>query len=242
MDGHGSNCHQSLTRVVKAAGATKSAPASGNPMEHSVEQDGRRALIYGILSKLFDKPPDREFLDNLESSGIMKIMSRMAESPADVSHNVDLEQLNVEFTRLFLGPGRHVPPFASVHRPGNHSSGDLWDRTTGEVHRFMKYYGLSLSRPGAIPDHISVLFEFMEKVIRTKVNATRDSLPKPTRHDAIKKADDIQIRFFFTYISSWVDDFLAEVDRAQPHVFYETVVAFTRDFIEQERLVLLAES
>ena len=211
-------------------------------MEYSVSQDSRRASVYGTLSKLFDGPPDREFFDKLISSGFLDFKSDAGKIPACPFDNVDLEELNVEYTRLFLGPGKHVSPFASVHRSGKPGSGDLWDSSTGEVLRFMKHYGLSLSRPGAIPDHISILFEFMEKVILAKIRDTRASTPRSSRQESFNKADDIQIRFFSTYISSWVDEFLAEVDRAKPHVFYEEVVAFTREFIRQESLVLHIES
>lgn len=103
----------------------------------------------------------------------------------------------------------------------------------------MKHYGLSLSKPGAIPDHISVLLEFMEKVILAKIRAAEEHPSKP---EAVWEADDIQKRFFSTYISSWFEKFLVKADRAQPHVFYEEVVAFTRDFMGQEKSVLLPKS
>ena len=72
----------------------------------------------------------------------------------------------------------------------------------------------------------------MEKVIRAKIRASTASSPRQTRLEALRKADDIQKRFFSTYISSWINEFLAEADRVQPHVFYRAVIAFARDFLE----------
>lgn len=237
MDGYGRKCYQSLTTAVTLTGAEYSAPVVRKPMTYSVEQDSHRALVYGALSNLFDRPPDRVFFEELAGSGFLDFMSDTSAVATDAFSDLDLEQLNLDYTRLFIGPGRHVPPFASVYRSG-HGSGDLWDKTTGEVLRFMKHYGLSLSNPGAIPDHVSVLFEFMEKVILAKIKATEASVPRPTRKDAFTKANDIQKQFFSTYISSWIDEFLAAADQEQPPVFYQVVLGFTRDFIRQERLAL----
>ncbi|MEE8577873.1 MAG: molecular chaperone TorD family protein [candidate division Zixibacteria bacterium] len=209
-------------------------------MDNSATPDSRRASIYRTLSLLFDKPPDQSLLHELISSGFFDLVSDDDDSPVCPLHNLDLEDISCEYTRLFLGPGKHVPPFASVHQSGSQGSGDLWGSTTGEVQRFMKHYGLSLSKPGTIPDHISVLFEFMEKVILAKIDKNQDVSSTLSRQKASKVADDLQKQFFSTYITSWVDEFLAEVDRSQPHVFYGAVIAYSADFIRQERLLLLA--
>lgn len=204
-------------------------------MKYSVDQDRPRASIYGLLAKLFDSPPNAEMFSKLRKSGFFVPLSTSSKEPSGCDLEFDSDHLNSEYTRLFLGPGKHVSPFASVYRRDDSRSGDLWGSTTGEVKRFMKHYGISLSTPGAIPDHIAILFEFMEKVIRAKINESESSNEQNEREEAIIEATKIEKRFFNTYINSWVDEFLAEVERANPGPFYRLLMEQTRFFVLEER-------
>jgi TorA maturation chaperone TorD len=114
------------------------------------------------------------------------------------------------------------------------SSGQIWGNITGEIKRYMEFYGLSLNDKSIIPDHISLLFEFMEKIIRQKVNISRSNKDKSTKREKRNKADVIQKEFFLKYIDPWVDIFFNKIKQLDPHLFYGTVVSFNRKFIELE--------
>lgn len=205
-------------------------------MKDSVEQDKARASAYGILGKLYDNPPSGEMLEELRDTRLIVLpLDRSAELYGD-DLGCDTESLAIEFTRLFLGPGKHAWPFASVYRKDDRRSGELWGSTTAEVKRFIEYYGLSLRKPGAIPDHIAVLFEFMERMIRAKLRVNRDtSCDQTTREESLKVATSVERRFFSDYIDCWIDDFLDHVEQMRPAPFYARLIEYSRLFISGER-------
>ncbi|RME28488.1 MAG: hypothetical protein D6800_03850 [Candidatus Zixiibacteriota bacterium] len=198
-------------------------------MKLSTEQELSRARMYGLLGKLYDAPPSPDLLRELRKTGFYESDTRQG------SITDDSAELSVEFTRLFLGPGPHVAPFASVYRRDDTRSGQLWGSTTAEVKRFMEHYGLSLNNPGAIPDHIAILFEFMERVIRTKLDMCGSTTVRSNREEAIKQAEEVEKTFFNSYLGEWTDLFFAAVEKASPHPFYRSLVQHTKDFLAEEK-------
>lgn len=220
-------------------GVSSDTPVQLSEAITSTAEENRRAAQYELLSRLYDGPPDIELLAELTRLGFFSFST---EIPGDKKlEKTDIEELEVEYTRLFLGPGQHIPLFASVHRNDDGRSGDLWGSTTGEVKRFMKHYGLTLAKPGQIPDHIAVLFEFMGKVIRTKIKAKASDGEEKSQIDETFEAFEtffIEQEFFINYIDSWIDRFLDSVERFGPDLFYNCLIQFTRGFIKQERDLL----
>ena len=196
--------------------------------------DEVRATLYGLLGCLYGRELTLEFAGELRKAGFFEILARV-DPGFDVGEDLeslDLESLEVEFARLFIGPGPHAPPYASVYREDDGRSGQLWGSTTGEVRRFMAHFGLELDHPGAIPDHVSVLFEFMERVLRAKIEAGERN-----DEEAYQEADRIQRRFFSSYIDPWIGRFLQRVQQAEPLPFYAAVARFAAWFMNQEKLV-----
>jgi TorA maturation chaperone TorD len=193
--------------------------------------DKHRAALYGILGRLFGCELTSEFAKELHQAGFFQTLAKVDPGFATDENlqSLDFEALEVEFARLFVGPGPHSSPYASVYREDDERGGQLWGSTTGEVKRFMAHYGLSLEKPGTIPDHISVLFEFMEKLLREKIVAFEQ-----TDDEAFGEADRIQRQFFQDYVQPWVESFLERVLRADPLPFYAAVVKFTSQFVAQE--------
>jgi TorA maturation chaperone TorD len=205
-------------------------------MKYSAERDRSRASAYGMLAKLFDSPPSAEMLIELRKAGLFAPSSGSSEESLGGSWEIDREDLDAEYTRLFLGPGPHVSPFASVYRKDENGGGELWGNMTGEVRRFMEHYGLSLNKSGAIPDHIAILFEFMERFLRAKLLAAgAGSTKRSEREEDIHRASKVEKQFFNRYIDCWVDDFLDEVEKANPHPFYSMLIEQTRSFVAEER-------
>ena len=171
----------------------------------------------------------------VEGLGVFQVLARAGPefTVPDDPATLDFDALAVEFTRLFCGPGPYVAPYGSVHRRDDERAGQLWGSTTGEVQRFMAHYGLEPTHTGAIPDHIAVLFEFMARVIRAKVEAggTGDE-------GAGAVADDIQRQFLRQYMLPWVDTFLQRVEQAKPPPFYRALGVLTAQFLAYEREAL----
>lgn len=202
-------------------------------------QELARATLYGILARVFDSEITPEFAEELDEIGFLEMLAEA--NPGVAVNDFQLsnsESQAVEFTRLFAGPSSHLPPYASVYRKDDNRAGELWGSTTGEVKRFMAYLGLETAKPGSIPDHISLLFEVMERVIRAKIEAGKD------RHDEMRKrqkcdtANSIERRFFIHYIQPWAQEFLRRVEQAKPSLFYASVVKFASVFLAEEEEVL----
>jgi TorA maturation chaperone TorD len=197
--------------------------------------DNVRGALYGVLARLYDHELTPEFADELHRIGFFRMLAEVNSSfkAAENFPSLDYELLSTEFARLFIGPGPHVPPYASVHREDDDRSGELWGSTTGEVKRFMEHYGLKLTKPGIIPDHISVLLEFMERLILARSETSENE-----KLEACKEADKIQRLFFRSYVAPWIDNFFQRVERMKPQIFYASVLSLTKQFMEQEKEVM----
>ncbi len=192
--------------------------------------DESRSGIYKLMSQLFDRELSLEFVRDLQKTGLFELLQNVDSDFTFDTELDDFENLQAEYARLFVGPGPQVPPYASIYRKDDEKAGQFWGETTGEVKRFMAFYGLDLEKSGTIPDHISILFEFMEKVIRAKITASQAG-----DNHACLEADKIQKLFFRNYIQPWVERFFKQVLKVKPNSFYTAVVKFADQFIAEER-------
>jgi TorA maturation chaperone TorD len=197
--------------------------------------DQYRANIYGILSHIYMHELTDDFVqDFLNNDFISKLIEDLDILTSELELD-NLEKLSIEYTRLFIGPSPHVAPYASVHYDTENLSGQIWGSITGEIKRFIEFHGLYFNSEGVIPDHVSILYEFMEKIIRSKVSISRSNQNRSVKREKRNKAYEIQRQFFLKYIDPWIDSLFSNVLKANPHVFYKTVVDFNKNFIELER-------
>jgi TorA maturation chaperone TorD len=196
--------------------------------------DETRATLHGVLAKLYAEELTPEFADELQRIGLFEILRQLGgDLGEEWALPSDYEPLAVEFARLFVGPGPHASPHASVYRENEDGGGQLWGRSTGEVKRFMEHFGLELSKPGLIPDHVSILFEFMERIILARLDAlTREDV------EACSEAERIQQLFFQEYLEPWIDRFVQRVEDMKPVAFYASILRLTSWFIQQERTAI----
>jgi len=142
-----------------------------------------------------------------------------------------LEDLAVEFARLFLGPGKHISPHESVHHQREDGQwGKLWGKSTAEVKKFIEATGLSYTDDyKGLPDHISVEFEFMQQLIHAEEQAWMDE-------DADKAAfcRQVEKKFIEEHLVRWIPNFCKKVIQEAELPFYQFLAALTRSFIEFE--------
>lgn len=154
---------------------------------------------------------ERDFLDKPEQ----ELLNEMAE----------------EYTRLFIGPGRHLSPHESVHRAGE---GLLWGDSTVRVKTFIESSGLKYrSDFKGIPDHISVELEFMHRLVKAEVGAREKN-----NQAELKKILNLESRFIDEHISKWIPQFTDKVVKEAGLDFYKKIAELTKEFIsfEKERL------
>lgn len=174
--------------------------SSGNP-------ESLKAFIYRFLQKLFLEPDEELFNFLLQKSEELKSIG------IEFNDSLNLEILQTEYTRLFLGPGGHMPPYESVFIEGR-----LWGKPANDIKDFIRGIGLELGKDFNMPpDHISIEFEILEKILSSK-----DPEINVLYMDFLKKH------------IAWIFDFLTQLIPKTELKFYQTSFAFSKVFLKEE--------
>ncbi len=191
---------------------------------------GERGNIYGFLALVYQREPDAALLDILgKQDAGLKDLGVDLSMPAGSGNKRDIiEELSVEYTRLFLGPGRHISPYESVWREAD---GAHWGKSTSEVKIFIETLGLNYTEDWTgLPDHIGVEFELMKKLVdhENKVRVGKDM-------KTVRLCLEIQKRFMDEHIYKWVPGFCEKVIEESREDFYRQIALLTKQFIEFDR-------
>ena len=193
------------------------------------------AGIYGMLATFFAAEPNRELVVMLQTPAIQHLFKELeidlGKSFYSKDKEVLLEELAVEFTGLFIGPGHFISPHESVHHTREDGDyGRLWGADTVAVKKYIEATGLSYqSEFGGMPDHIAAELEFMQKLEERYVQAIEND-----ETELVKNLDEIKSRFLAEHLLSWVPEFCEKVMKNANFPFYREVSRVTRDFLLQE--------
>jgi TorA maturation chaperone TorD len=194
-----------------------------------------RSNIYGLLSIIYRQEPtsaliqqikDPVFREGLASAGI-----NLEEDFLNKPEEKLLEDLAVEYTRLFLGPGKHISPHESVHHERDDGDwGSLWGKSTVEVKKFIETAGLEYkSEYSGLPDHISVELEFMQEVIKRETQAWKEK----DREGALYCLK-IEKKFIDEHLARWIPVFCDKIISEADLSFYREMSRLAKSFIELE--------
>ncbi|MFQ5763586.1 MAG: molecular chaperone [Rhodospirillales bacterium] len=213
----------------KAAAAAQMMAAAPHELARSARE---RSRLYGFLAAVYREEPSAALLRRIKEP-------RFSEALADAGVRLDkdfferpedelLLDLAVEYTRLFIGPGRHVSPHESVHRNGG--GGLLWGAATAEVLSFIEACGFRYkSTYHGIPDHISVELEFMKEIVAREARARRR---KDCR--AVENILRIEAEFIDQHLARWAPVFCQKVIEEADLPFYGELAKLTVDFLDSE--------
>jgi len=187
------------------------------------DEDRARAEHYAVLSRLFASAPDAEFLRKLPAlaaawGGSGNALGQAWLMLRDAALNTDAEQLEDEYTRLFLTIGRpDVMLFGSFYM-----AGFLMEEPVVELRADLAELGLG-RRLGVTEseDHIAALCDVMRHLIVTGPDAA--GLGR-------------QQLFFTRHIAPWFEALCDALDRAPDARFYPRTATLVRAFFEIERL------
>jgi TorA maturation chaperone TorD len=194
-----------------------------------------RSDIYGLLATVYRQEITSDFLGQIRAPQFLGALSVLGiEGIDDLIQKPDaelLEDLAVEYSYLFLGPGKHVSPHESVHHQREDGQwGKLWGASTVEVKKFIEATGLSYSDDfKGLPDHISVEFEFMQQLTLREEQAWKDE-----DRDKAVACRQVEKKFIEEHLIRWVPAFCEMVIQEAELPFYQAVAALTRSFIEFE--------
>jgi TorA maturation chaperone TorD len=200
------------------------------------EQAQHRSNIYGLLAAIYRREMTSDLLKQIKDPRFLAVLSNLGielnngffQKPQQEL----LEDLAVEYARLFLGPGKHISPHESVHHQRDDGQwGQLWGPSTAEVKKFIESAGLSYqSEYTGLPDHISVELEFMQQVLQREEQAW-EAEDKEMAHLCLEN----EKKFIEEHLAKWIPQFCDKVTEEAEAPFYRDMAVLTKNFIEFEK-------
>jgi TorA maturation chaperone TorD len=205
--------------------------------KHNMQElAGHRSSIYGFLAAVYRQELTSGLLQQMKAPRFQEVLSNLGVKLNNGffqnSEGEMLENLAIEYTRLFVGPGKHISPHESVHHQKDGvQSGQLWGELTGQVKNIIESAGLEYkSEYTGLPDHISVELEFMQQVIQREAQAW-EADDDETARLCLKNEKN----FVDQHLSGWIPAFCKKVNAAAEMPFYREMARLTRSFIEFEK-------
>ena len=192
-----------------------------------------RSHLYSLLATIFRDEPSPELLSYLQEPDMMSVLDGAGVNLGDAFAASEVselaEQLVVDFTVLFLGPGHHISPHESVQL--KRGSGILWGPETSAVRRAYRAAGFDVCEVShKIPDHISVELDFLSHLtsIESEAWAAHDD-------DQITETLSLQHSFLSQHLGKWSGSFCAKIRESGESGFYTAFAELLRDFLSGEK-------
>lgn len=178
--------------------------------------DQARAREYALLSTLLARSPDAGMIERLAGlRGDATALGRAHAVLAKVAGCTTAEQTEREYFALFVGLGDGgLFPYASYYL-----TGALQGRPLAGLRDTLRRLGIERAPEDSEPeDHVAFLLAIMATLVGGRVAA-------PTGADR---------EIFEANLAPWIGRFFADLERARSAVFYASVGALGRAFIEIE--------
>jgi TorA maturation chaperone TorD len=194
-----------------------------------------RSNIYGFLAIVYRQEVTSDLLQQIKDPQFLGVLSNFGVNLNNnfIQHPEEdlLEDLAVEYARLFLGPGKHISPHESVHHQiEDGQNGKLWGASTVETKKFIESLGLSCKPEyTGLPDHISVELELMQQITQREKQAWAEG-DKKTALKCLKK----EKKFIKEHLARWIPDFCNKVIQEAELPLYREMAKLTKNFIQFE--------
>jgi len=204
----------------------------GSNWKIQAETANSRSYIYGLLATVFRSEPTQAFIIDLRGPRLSGVFSDLEVELGEEFFNIPefelKEILEVEFSRLFIGPEKHISAHESVFTEMDGCSTGLWGAKTVEVKNFIETTGLDYDpKFNGIPDHISVELEFMQKLAEWEA----DKWNQKDRENA-QYAQKIQGMFLHNHLLRWAPQLCDEVMAMAEVPFYQAMAELCSNYIE----------
>lgn len=193
---------------------------------------GSRAACYRLFSAAFCLPSE-EFFTSDDLREFAKLLSELGSGASDAMANmaearelVSVDELKIEYTRLFVGPfALPAPPYGSVYLDDGRRL--MGDSTIDAVRRYREV-GIEMDPvQHDVPDHIAVELEFMAYLLHLEQVAAADD-------DAVEKALERQESFLEKHLCAWVPIFAEKVEQDTESAFYHELVGAVSLFVVED--------
>ena len=194
-----------------------------------------RSEIYRLLTTVFRKKPSEAFINELRGSRLSGAFSdidvELGEKFYSDPESELVEEMAVEFSRLFIGPGRHISAHESIFAEIDGDSGGLWGKATVAVKKFIETTGLNFEpKFTGLPDHVSVELEFMQKLSEWEANKWMQE-----DRNSAEYCQSVQRMFLEQHLLCWLPQFCDAVMAQAEMPFYRAMAELTKNYMEFER-------
>jgi TorA maturation chaperone TorD len=194
-----------------------------------------RSNVYGFLATVFRAEPSAAFVAQLRSSEFSSVLESLDLSLGEDFHDSPSEKLvddlAIEFTRLFIGPGPHISPHESMNADfEDPREAGFWSPQTVRVKKFIEAAGLEYDESfGGMPDHLSAELEFMQRLATKEAEAWAES-----NEEVATNILKIEERFYDEHLSRWASRFCDKVIEMSEHPFYVGFAEIMKGFLDYE--------
>ncbi|MGB9700332.1 MAG: TorD/DmsD family molecular chaperone [Thermodesulfobacteriota bacterium] len=206
-------------------------------LEELMESECRRATLQG-LARCFTYP-DGAWVESLLSGGWLEAfqealsyfgltIDRLVKAVAALPPRNDLalQELQVEYTYLFINALPHVPapPYASAYR----GMGFLMGEPAERAWRAYQAAGLDLAEDfHDLPDHLAVQLEFLSWLEGQEIEAKEQG-----EVEKAQKFRSTKEKFWAEEVKPWLPEFLTRVEEKARIPFYRELAGLMKIFLD----------
>ena len=179
--------------------------------------------IYRLLARLWLREIDEPIRAALRHPPLSNLFEQAGGRPPEA----DIDELAIDFCRLFVGPSGHLPPYQSVWQRGQFQS-----QATTSMQDFAELiqYDFSAQFHVMMPDHAGLQMDVMGSLLERAAELASSTAGDSAGHEYLEVAS-----VFFERHLTWLDPLLIAADRRATTSFYRAVIALTRGFLESEQ-------
>ena len=210
-----------------------------NQPEQPEQEAAERSTVYAILSRAFLKEPDGALIRYFKSPDVQEAMKELdlsfGEDFLSSDEGMLVEELAIEYARLFLTPPTHLPPYESFYVGGLHDPEEVFEPTlqgkaSKEVQDFYRSHQILFADDCIeFPDHIGIELEAMRLLCDVESKTPVSNDPEKILH--VRR---LQGKFLAEHPNRWIPIFCEQVLQRTMNSFFPVIVQLTKAFIESE--------
>ena len=185
-----------------------------------------RSAMYGLLARFWLREADLEFLSQLGASPLRDAFVEAGGVLPSGNGDAAIEQLAIDYCRLFVGPTDHLPPHQSVWQ-----GGQFYGTSIESMRQYMDLVRYDADRlpPGMMLDHLGVQLDVMGHTLG-------QTSTWPSGVDSQNAAAELAHLFFVKHLQ-WPTDLLEIAANRASTDFYRSAILLTGCFLRSETMV-----
>jgi TorA maturation chaperone TorD len=187
------------------------------------EEIAARSGMYRLLARLWLREVDRNLLRELCCSPLCNLFTAAGGALPGRNDESTLEQLAIDYCRLFVGPTDHLPPYQSVWQ-----TGQFHGATAVSMRNFVDVvgYNAQMLPAGMMLDHLGVQLDVMGHILGQVSNWQSEE-------NELDEVMELSNSFFARHLL-WPTELLqTSLPRAATD-FYRSSIQVTHEFLKSE--------